>query len=303
MPDLNLFVRRSTLSIARGTCEGSHTTGARGSNSLSRKLLLLVLIALPAYAEQVVDPSTVLSLRNGKVFRGVKITRETDDAIFVRYNAGMVKIFKTDLSLEMQQRYPTPAQRAQLEAARAQKEMERTNADRSAADQEILERIKKDHSRLIARITKPAPAEREILGVNSSVSWNMAYDESGRNILFTSSKSPAGGGSPEILFEFELPAEDLRTMISLVRKFEDWCAICSQETPKPTVEKVLGMLGSSECLFRYSRKTGGSLWIGGAGLQEADASHFLALSTTEPGLSAENQELQAKNQAIAERLK
>jgi hypothetical protein len=131
MPELNLFVRRPTLSIEMGKSEGSQVAEARRSTSLSRKLLLFVLIALPGYAEQVVDPSTVLSLRNGKVFRNVKITRETDDAIFVRYNAGMVKIFKTELSAEMQQRYPTPAQRAQLEAARAQQEMERANADRS----------------------------------------------------------------------------------------------------------------------------------------------------------------------------
>jgi hypothetical protein len=120
--------------------------------------------------------------------------------------------------------------------------------------------------------------------------------------LFVHLKTPAAGPQ-ETRFVFEIPEEEFQDMVSLVIKFEDWSAICSQETPKPTVEKIIGTLGSVECVFRYSRHGGGALMIGGNVLLEEDAQHFLALSTTAKELAEENREVQAKNISIAERLK
>jgi len=267
------------------------------------KALIFLLLVTVGHAAEIKPPYTTLTLKNGKVFRSVQITGETDDAIYVRYNAGMVKILKSDLSAEMQQRYPTPEQRARAEAEQQQKDSAQVDAERNAITEENIARIKKDHANLIAKITKPAPAERELVGTNTPITWNLGYDEAGRNLFFTSKQKPASPGTPETRFVFELTAEDFSALVTLVRKFEDWCAICSQENPKPTVEKVLGKLGSTECTFRYGRKSGGSLWIGNAPLQEEDARNFLALATTEQQLSAENREIQAKNASVAERLK
>ena len=87
--------------------------------------LLMVTVALGAEAN---IPSTTLTLKNGKVFRNVKITSQTDDAIYVRYNAGMVKIFKADLSAEMQKKYPTPLQRQSQPSKSPSVTWDQTNA-------------------------------------------------------------------------------------------------------------------------------------------------------------------------------
>ena len=154
--------------------------------------LLMVTVALGAEAN---IPSTTLTLKNGKVFRNVKITSQTDDAIYVRYNAGMVKIFKADLSAEMQKKYPTPLQVARAEAEKQAAE----------AAQNLVE-IKASHAEAIAKITKPSPAEREILGMRSGqpVRWNLSFDDAGENLLFVTMKVPSTA-TDEQQFVSEVP--------------------------------------------------------------------------------------------------
>ena len=269
-----------------------------------KALLFLLLVAMVAHGAESKHATTTLTLKNGKVFRSVKITSETDDAIFVRYNAGIVKIFKSELSAEMQKEYPTLQQREKVEAEHQQKETARIRAERDAEAAENLLRNKADHASTIARITKSAPAEREIKGEHAgqAVSWTLRFDDPGRNLWFASIKTPASGPREE-RFVYEIPAEDFQAMVSLVRKFESWSSICSKETPKPTVEKSIGNLGTVACMFRYNKNTGGTLFIGPDAIQEVDAKHFLALSTVWKDLAAENLEIQQKNQAIADRLK
>ncbi|HTO04512.1 MAG TPA: hypothetical protein VL069_12455, partial [Opitutus sp.] len=150
----------------------------------------------------------------------------------------------------------------------------------------------------------PSAAEREILGTRSSqpARWNLSFDDAGENLVFVSTKMPSTA-TDEPQFLLELSKKEFQTLVSLVRKFEDWCSICSQETPKPTVEKPLGNLGSTECVFRYNRHAGGALWIGDEIMHEEDARHFLALSTTLNELAAESREILKRNSAIADRLK
>lgn len=257
------------------------------------KTLLFILIVAMAQGAEANVPSTTLTLKNGKVFRNVKITSQTDDAIYVRYNAGMVKIFKSELSAEMQKKYPTPQQVARAEAQK--------QASEAAHN---LTEIKASHAEVIAKITRPSPAEREILGMRSGqpVRWNLSFDDAGENLLFVTMKMPATA-TDEPQFVSEVPRKEFQNLVSMVRKFEDWSSICSQETPKPTVEKPIGNLGSFECIFRYDRRTGGTLWIGDEVMQEEDARHFLALSTALDELAAESREILKRNSEIAERLK
>ena len=257
------------------------------------KTLLFILIVAMAQAAEANVPSTTLTLKNGKVFRNVKITSQTDDAIYVRYNAGMVKIFKSELSAEMQKKYPTPQQ-----VARAEAQKQASEAAHNLAE------IKTSHAEVIAKITKPSPAEREILGMRSGqpVRWNLSFDDAGQNLLFVTMKMPANV-TDEPQFVSEVPQKEFQTLVSMVRKFEEWCAICGQETPKPTVEKPIGHLGSIECIFRYNRQAGGALWIGDEVMHEEDARHFLALSTAVNELATESREILKRNSAIADRLK
>src|SRR5687768_9304215 len=95
-----------------------------------KALLFLLLLVAVAHGAETKNVNTTLTLKNGKVFRNVKITSETDDAIFVRYNAGVVKIFKSELSAEMQKDYPTLQQREKAEAEHQQRETARIRAER-----------------------------------------------------------------------------------------------------------------------------------------------------------------------------
>lgn len=268
-----------------------------------KALLFILLAALGFGAVSSSGETTTLILKNGNVYRNVKITRETDDAIYVRYNAGMVKIFKTQLSAEMQRAYPTAEQKAQADAEKRQRE----TAEASAAQQEAaalnLTRIKSRHPKLIERVTRPVEAEREIKGMYAEqpVSWKLSFDESAEHLVFLSRKMPTGG-KPEWRFAVDVPTDVFQDLVSLVLKFEDWCSICSKETPKPTVEKVIGTLDSVECVFRYNREAGGALWIGDNVMQEDDAKTFLALSTAVNDLTAERREIQKRNDAVTERL-
>ena len=97
-----------------------------------KALLVFLLVAAVAHGAETKHANTTLTLKNGKVFRSVKITSETDDAVFVRYNAGIVKIFKSELSAEMQKEYPTLQQREKTEAEHQQREAARIRAERDA---------------------------------------------------------------------------------------------------------------------------------------------------------------------------
>lgn len=257
------------------------------------KTLLFILIVAVAHGAETNVPSTTLTLKNGKVFRNVKITSQTDDAIYVRYNAGMVKIFKSELSADMQKKYPTPHQVAQAEAQK--------QASEAVLN---LTEIKASHAEVIAKITKPAPAEREIFGMRAGqpASWKLSFDDAGEDLLFVSMRMQ-GTATDEPQFVLDVPNKEFQSLVSMVRKFEEWSSICSQETPKPTVEKPIGTFGSIECVFRYDRRAGGALWIGDEIMLEEDARHFLALSTSLDELAAESREILKRNSAIADRLK
>jgi hypothetical protein len=268
------------------------------------RCLCFVLLAVLAQGAEPVHANTTLTLKNGKVFKNVKITSETDDAVYVRYNAGMVKIFKSELSPEMQKDYPTAQQRQTAELLHRESEAARIRAKKEAEAADNLARIKSEHSSLIARVIKSAPAEREIRAdrFGQPVLWSLRFDEPAQNLLFVSMKTPVGG-APEERFVFEIPLEEFQNLVSLFRKFESWSSICSKESPKPTVEKSIGTFATIECTFRYHRNAGGTLWIGPDVIQEDDARHFLALSTFRQELADEHSEIQQKNQSVADRLK